>query len=68
MTDIGVQAEMVKEIIAQDWMWYISADAATPEMVSHPGSGLLALLGVSAEVGVVEAQTTGSFSVARSGP
>ncbi len=26
MTDIGVQVEMMKEISAQDWMWYISND------------------------------------------
>ncbi len=26
VTDIGVQVEMMKEISAQDWMWYISND------------------------------------------
>ncbi len=35
---------------------------------SHPGTGLLALLGVSAEIGVVEAQAMGGFNVARPGP
>ncbi len=42
--------------------------AITPVTVSLPGTGLLALLGVSAEVGVVEAQTIGGFDRARSGP
>ncbi len=26
VTDIGVQVEMVKEISAQDWMWFIRND------------------------------------------
>ncbi len=36
--------------------------------VSHPRTGLLALLGMSAEVGLVEAQAIGGFNVARPGP
>ncbi len=32
MTDIGVQIEMVKEISAQDGMWYISDDKNKGEL------------------------------------
>ncbi len=36
--------------------------------VSHPRTELLALLGVSTEVSVVEAQAIGGFNVTRLGP